>query len=367
MFLDEIQLVSGIDWEMFSKYLVKDGRFRFILSGSLLGVTLNNLAQSPTGYKKDGTAMEGAHPGSALDEIRMFPLDFEEYLWANGLAQESIDAVKENFERREAVPSVAHKRLTELFYEYLIVGGMPDAVVSYLKNRDLQELRLAHERIERMYRRDIVQYAEANERIHLLEVYESLSGQINSKNKRFVLSSVVQKNETYEINDDFNWLVKAGIAYPVYNVTTPEVPFRLNEKRSLVKLFEADTGMLCFHLMDTGTIRKIMAKEKDINFGAVFENVTAQLLFTHGYRYLWYYDNKKHGKLDFLLEDAGNALPLEIKSGKDYKRHSALTYFMKMQNEYSFPEAYVFNTDNFSDDGNIYYFPVYMLEFLRNP
>jgi len=362
IFLDEIQLVTEIDWEMFSKYLVKDDRFRFVLSGSLLGVTLNSITKSPNAYK----TMEGLHPGGSLDELRMYPMDFEEYLWANNVIEENINELKDCFYKRKKVPEILHKKILDLFYEYLFVGGMPDAVISYLKNKDLQELNLAHQRIDLMNRRDIIQYAQANDRVHLLDVYEALSGQINSKNKRFVMNSVVGKNESYEINDDFSWLVKAGIAYPVYNVTSPEYPFKLNEKRNLVKLFEGDTGMLCFHLMDTGVIKKILNKEKDINFGSVFENVSAQLMMTHDFKNLWYYDNKKHGEMDFLIQKGGNAIPIEIKSGKDYKRHSSLTYFMQKQNSYHFDEAYVFNYDNFSSDGNIYYFPVYMLEFLNN-
>jgi len=361
IFLDEVQLISEIDWQMFAKYLVSDGRYRFILSGSLLGVTLNNIVKSPNAYKN---TMVGSHPGGYLDEYRMYPLDFEEYLWANGLAQENIDMIKKCFYEKREVDFLPHKRLMDLFYEYLFVGGMPNAVDSYLRNHDLQDLRLAHERIEAMNHRDIIQYAQANDRLHLLEVYESLSSQINNKNKRFTLNTI-SKSNSYEISDDFNWLIKAGIAYPVYNVTAPETPLRLNEKRRLVKLFEGDVGMLCFHLMDTGTIKKILAKDKDINFGAIFENVAAQLMACHGFENMWYYNNKKHGEMDLLIEYEGKIIPIEIKSGKDYKRHSALSYFMSDRNDYQFDEAFVFNSNNYSREGKLHYFPIYMIEFLR--
>jgi predicted AAA+ superfamily ATPase len=364
IFLDEIQLVDGIDWEMFSKYLVMDGRFRFALSGSLLGVTLNGLSQDPSSFKKNLTPLDSSHPGSALDEIRLFPLDFEEYLWACGLSEDAIKEIKEDYFKGVEVPSIPHKRLLDYFYEYLFVGGFPDAVNSFLKGRDLQELRLAHERIEKMHLRDITYHAEKNNHIHLLDIYESLSGQINSKDKRFFLNSVCQKKENYNIQDDFQWLVKAGLAYPVYNVTEPTIPLRLNEKRNLVKLFESDVGMLSYHLLDTDSIRKLLAKEKSINEGAIFENAVAQLLSTHGYSHLYYYDSKKHGEVDFLIEKEGQVLPLEIKSGKDYQIHRALTYFLSEVSPYAIPKAFVFSDGNVSLREKEIYYPIYMIDFL---
>lgn len=365
IFLDEIQLVDGIDWEMFSKYLIADGRFRFILSGSLLGVTLNGLSQNPSSFKKDKTPLDFSHPGSSLDEVRLYPMDFEEYLWACGLSEEVIQQIKDNYQQEKEVPSIPHKRLLDYFYEYLFVGGFPDAVESYLKGRDLQELRLAHERIDKMHSHDVTYHAKKENRVHLLDVYETLSGQINSKNKRFFLNSIVPESERYDIQDDFQWLVKAGLAYPVYNVTEPTVPLKLNEKRSLVKLFESDVGMLTYHLLDTDSIRKLLAKEKSINYGAIFENAVAQLLSTHGYDHLYYYDSKKHGEVDFLIEKEGQVIPLEIKSGKDYKLHPALSYFLSEDSPYDIPQACIFSDGNLSIRGKEIYYPIYMVDFLQ--
>jgi predicted AAA+ superfamily ATPase len=364
IFLDEIQLINGIDWGMFSKYLVTDGRFRFALSGSLLGITLNGWSQNPAAFAKGSALLDLSHPGGYLDEIRLYPMDFEEYLWANGLSKDAIQEVRECFLKSKEVPPIPHTRLIDLFYEYLFVGGYPDAVASYLKGRDLQELRLAHERIDKMHKRDVTNHAEAAPRIHLVAVYESLSGQINAKNKRFKLNSIIGKNERYDLEDDFQWLAKVGLAYPVYNVTEPTIPLRLNEKRSLVKLFESDVGMLTYHLFETGTIQKLLAKEKDINYGSIFENSAAELLSAHGFDRLYYYDSKKHGEVDFVLEKEGEVLPLEIKSGKDYKIHHALTFFMSSDSPYLIKKACVFSNAGFSQDGNIFYFPIYFLDFL---
>lgn len=365
IFLDEIQLVTGIDWEMMAKYLIIDGRFRFIYSGSLLGVLLNGLGSSPNVFKKDGSASSLSHPGGYLDEIRMFPMDFEEYLWANGLADETISILKDSFINKKEISPLMHKKILDYFYEYLFVGGLPDAVNSYLKGKDVQELNLAHQRIDKMFIRDITQYAEANKRIHLLDIYQAISSQINTKNKRFITSKILKNGEKYEISDDFRWLIHAGLAYPVYNVTEPTNPLRLSEKRNLVKLFEGDTGMLTYHLLDTESIRKLLSKEADINYGAIFENVAAQLFETHGFDHQWYYDNKKHGEMDFIINYKGAVVPIEIKSGKTYKEHSALTYFMSKDSPYHFLEAFIFSNGNYEIQGNINYLPIYLLEFLR--
>lgn len=364
IFLDEIQLVDGIDWPMFSKYLLEDGRFRFALSGSLLGVHLNGLSHPANGLSDSLSSLNSSRPGAALDEVRLYPMDFEEYLWANGLAKETIEQIKDCFLRGLTVPPLWQKRLLDLFYEYLFVGGYPDAVNSYLKGRDLQELRLAQTRIEAMHRRDVASHVEAADRIHLMGVYEAMSGQINAKNKRFKINSVLKPNERYDITDDFRWLVQAGLAYPVYNVTEPSLPLRLNEKRNLVKLYESDVGLLSYHLFETGTIQKLLAKEKAINYGAIFENAAAELLSAHGFSTLYYYDSKKHGEVDFLIEKEGEVLPLEIKSGKDYKIHHALTYFMGDEAPYGLKEAYVFSDANFSEENKIRYFPIYFLDCL---
>lgn len=365
IFLDEIQLVAGIDWEMMAKYLLMDGRFRFIYSGSLLGVLLNGLGNSPNIFKQDKSPSSLAHPGGYLDEVRMFPMDFEEYLWANGISGEIISILKESFIKKKEVPPLIHKKILDCFYEYLFVGGLPDAVSSYLKGKDIQELNLAHQRIDKMFLRDITQYAEANKRIHLLEIYQDLSSQINEKNKRFKVNKILKNGEKYEIADDFRWLIQAGVAYPVTNVTEPTNPLRLSEKRSLVKLFEGDTGMLTYHLLETESIRKLLSKEADINYGAIFENVASQLLATHGFDHQWYYDNKKHGEMDFIINHRGSIVPMEIKSGKTYKEHSALTYFMGEDSPYDFPEALVFSNGNIARKQKINYLPLYMLEFLR--
>lgn len=349
IFIDEIQLATQIDFQTLAKPLSLDGRYRFVFSGSLLGVTEFNTALDPTGFMYTET---------------MYPLDFEEFLWANKIQDGAIEKAKECFEKRTPLPSFLHQIFLDQFYHYLVVGGMPEVVNSYVERQDLPTLRIIFKSIEQHYLKDITKYAPKEERPMIRSAYEVLPSEISSKSKRFILKNLGKRSSVSRESNYFVWLSSAGIAIPVYNVDEPKTPLLLSRNSLLLKLFSSDVGMLSYRLMDTGIQQKILGHQKDINFGSVFENVVAQELTAHGYRDLYYFSSKKKGEVDFILEYKGDVLPVEVKSGKDYKRHVALDNLLSNQN-YDIKEAFVFSDANIETRGNKTYFPIYLIGCLE--
>ncbi len=349
IFFDEIQYAKKCDLITMSKFLVEDGRYRFIFSGSMLGVELNNIASWPTGY---------------MQEFRMFPLDFEEFLWAVNLNQTVFNHLQKCYEDRTPVDSFVHERLMDAFYKYLLIGGMPEAVQTFVLTNDLKKVNAVQEKIDTYYRKDVIQYAPVGQRVHLETIYRLIPQELNSKNKRFSLGEIGKGYEIKDIQDDFMWLKKAGVALPVYNVSEPNTPLELACNNRLIKVFHADVGVLSYMLMDTDIQMKLFAKEKDINYGAIFENVVAQELTAHGFSELYYFNSKKQGEVDFLIEYKGNVLPLEVKSGKDFKKHSALCNLLSNE-EYDVPEAIVLCNGNVEFSDKILYLPIYMVMLIE--
>ena len=349
IFLDEIQYAKNCDLITLAKFLVENGKFRYIFSGSMLGVELNNIASWPTGYMR---------------EMRMFPLDFEEFLWSVGLKQSVIDHLADCFAQEKPVDTLIHERLIDAFYKYLLIGGMPEAVQTFVFTNDLKKVNEVQQKIDQYYRKDIVQYAPQQQKVHLDTIYRILPQELNSKNKRFSLGEIGKGYAVKDIQDDFMWLKKAGVALPAYNVTEPKTPLELSANNRLVKLFHSDIGILANLLMDTDIQLKLLAKEKEINFGAIFENAVAQELTAHGYENLYYFNSKKQGEVDFLIEYKGNVLPIEVKSGKDYKIHSALDNLLKNEN-YNISQAVILCNGNVERNGKKLYLPIYMTMFLK--
>lgn len=349
IFLDEIQYAKNCDLITLAKFLVENGKFRYIFSGSMLGVELNNIASWPTGYMR---------------EMRMFPLDFEEFLWSVGLKQSVIDHLADCFAQEKPVDTQIHERLIDSFYKYLLIGGMPEAVQTFVFTNDLKKVNEVQQKIDQYYRKDIVQYAPQQQKVHLDTIYRILPQELNSKNKRFSLGEIGKGYAVKDIQDDFMWLKKAGVALPAYNVAEPKTPLELSANNRLVKLFHSDIGILANLLMDTDIQLKLLAKEKEINFGAIFENAVAQELTAHGYENLYYFNSKKQGEVDFLIEYKGNVLPIEVKSGKDYKIHSALDNLLKNEN-YNISQAVILCNGNVERNGKKLYLPIYMTMFLK--
>lgn len=345
IFLDEVQEYKDIVTKI--KFLVEDGSYRYIMSGSLLGVELRDLRSAPVGY---------------LRICDMYPLSFMEFAQAVGIHQDTFDALKRSFQKRQPVDEFVHKKMLDVFYLYLIVGGMPEAVDTYIKTNDLAEVAQIHEKISRLYKTDFSKYEEKY-KLKLREIYDAMPGQLDQKTKRFQFTQIGKGLSYDRTENDFLWLKDAGVAIPVYNVSEPKVPLIISENRNLFKLFFSDVGLLTSHYSNEVKIA-LLNKEKDINNGALFENVVAQELLSKGHK-LYYFNSKKQGELDFVLELSGKVVPLEIKSGKDYKRHSALNNVLS-NTEYGIEEAYVFSEGNVEVVEKRIYMPIYMIMFLED-
>lgn len=345
-FFDEIQRYKEIVTKI--KFLVDDKRFRYILSGSLLGVEIVNLKSAPVGY---------------LHTLNMYPLDFEEFLQVFNVGEPVLDKLRSAFAAKTPVDEVIHGKIMEMFNLYLIIGGMPAAVEKYRATGSIDDVMDEHRAIIEQYKLDFTQYEEENRKLIITHIYELIPAELNCKNKRFMIADIKKGLRYDRVEDSFTWLCKAGVALGVFNTTEPTVPLMLNEKSTLFKLFLSDVGLLTT-IYGKACKLKIVSKEKDINKGAVYENVVAQELHAHGYP-LYYYNSKKKGELDFVIEHAGQVLPIEVKSGKDYEKHSALDNVMSAK-EYGIREACVFTNGNVKTDGKLSYYPIYMVMFLQD-
>ena len=343
IFIDEVQECKEILTVI--KYLVNYGKYRYILSGSFLNIELADVRSVPVGY---------------LKIIDMYPLDLQEFLLANGLGDDVIKYLKECFDTKQKVNEFIHEQLIDAFYKYLIVGGMPAAVQEYINTGDFMRVKVIHDEIYRLYKIDFTKYEEKN-KLKLIKTYDLIPSELNSKNKRYVFKNLNDNLRFERYENSFNWLESAGVSLPCYNVTEFMIPLEASKKSNLFKLFLSDVGMLS-SFYGSATILELLNRGKNINCGAMFENAIAQELKAHGFK-LQYFNNKKHGEVDFLIEYNNQLLPIEVKSGKDYQIHSALSYFV---NQKSFDKAIVFSNNNFEEKNNIYYMPIYMVMFLHS-
>ena len=344
VFFDEVQECPEIVTAI--KFLVEEGSYRYILSGSLLGVELKDLRSEPVGY---------------MDVKEMYPLDMEEFFRAMGISDQVMDSLQKAYEQQQPVDEYVHKKMMELFRLYLIVGGMPAAVQKYLDTRNLQDVMAEQQAIIRLYRRDIAKY-DRKHKLYIDEIFDMIPSELNAKNKRFILKNLNENLKFSRYENSFLWLKDAGVALPTYNVEEPVAPLKLSRSRNLFKLFQSDIGLLACQYAE-GIQLRIINDEKGINFGSIYENAVAQELQAHGFE-LYYFNSKKQGELDFVIEKGGRALPIEVKSGKDYQRHNALTGVMS-NSDYAIPRALVFCNDNVSISGNIVYLPVYLITCLK--
>ncbi len=344
IFFDEVQQCPDIVTAI--KFLVDEGSYRYILSGSLLGVELKDLRSEPVGY---------------MGVKEMFPLDFEEFISCIGINEAVIAALREAWNNHTPVDGFIHNKMIELFRLYLVVGGMPAAVSKYIESNNLQEVMAVQQDIIRLYKRDIAKYDPQN-KLYIEEIFNLIPPELNAKNKRFILKRLNEHAKFDRVESSFLWLTHAGVAIPVYNVEEPKVPLLLARSRNLFKLFQSDVGLLACQYAEGIQMRIIMG-DKDINFGSVYENAVAQELVAHSIA-PYYYNNKRRGELDFILESAGRVLPIEVKPGKDYETHHALTNLLGCK-EYDLPEAIVLNNDNLHVEGRILYAPIYMVMFLQ--
>ena len=344
IFFDEVQECKEIVTAV--KFLVEDRKYRYILSGSLLGVELKDIRSVPVGYM---TIME------------MYPLNFFEFCRANKVAQRIFDMLELCWNEKKAIDQIVHEKLLDLFHLYLIVGGMPAVVEGYLRTKNLQEVFQLQRGILQLYKKDIAKYDPQN-KLYLEEIFNLIPSELNSKNKRFILKNLNENFRFSRYEHSFIWLKEAGVALPVYCVQEPEVPLLLSKATNLFKLFLSDVGLLAAMYAD-GLQIKILNKEKDINFGSIYENAIAQELKMQGFE-LYYFNSKKQGELDFVIEYKGNVLPIEVKSGKSYTRHNALDNVLATP-RYHIEQAVVFCNENIHEKNKIVYMPVYMAGMIK--
>lgn len=345
VFFDELQRCPEI--VTFIKFLVDEGSYRYILSGSLLGVELEDLRSVPVGY---------------MGIKEMFPLDFEEFVRAVGLTAGVVEAVRSAWKDRKPVDDFIHTKMMELFRLYLVVGGMPAAVNEYIETNNLRNVMNVQKEIVTLYKKDIAQY-DKQDKLKIEEIFNLIPPELNAKNKRFVLKNLNENAKYNNYQNDFLWLKNAGVAIPVYNVEEPKVPLLLSRSRNLFKLFQNDVGLLASQYAGNLQLR-LISGDSNINYGAIYENAVAQELLAHGFC-LYYYNSKRNGEVDFVVEYNGDVLPVEVKSGKDYVRHRALSNIMD-SGAFDIPCALVLNNENMKVSGSIIYAPIYMVMFLDN-
>ena len=344
VFFDEVQECKEIVTAI--KFLVEDGKYRYILSGSLLGVELKDVRSVPVGY---------------MTVLEMYPLNFFEFCRANKVSQRIFDMLESCWNEETPIDQMVHEKLLDLFHLYLIVGGMPAVVERYLRTKNLQEVFQIQRGILQLYKKDIAKYDPQN-KLYLEEIFNLIPSELNSKNKRFILKNLNENFRFSRYEHSFIWLKEAGVALPVYCVQEPEVPLLLSKSTNLFKLFLSDVGLLAAMYAD-GLQIKILNKEKDINFGSVYENAIAQELKMQSFE-LYYFNSKKQGELDFVIEYEGNILPIEVKSGKNYARHNALDNVLSTS-RYQIERAIVFCNENIHKKDKIVYMPVYMAGMLK--
>ena len=344
IFLDEIQECP--DARTAIKFLVEDGRFVYIESGSLLGVSSKEVGSYPVGF----------------EEVRqMYPMDLLEFAWANGIADDVLDHLRRCFETEQRVSPAVHEAMIRLFQFYVVTGGMPAVVQEFVNSKDIAKVVAMQRDILSLNRLDIAKYAHSGKE-KIRAIYDRIPAQLNDKNRRFMLSAIDKQARMGRYEERFVWLCDAGVALLCYNVAEPVVPLRFSEQRTLFKLFMADTGLLCAAGMENVQF-DILNGDLSINMGGILENVFAQIFVRNGFA-IHYFTKQKYGDLDFVLQRGKQCLLVEIKSGKDYKRHAALNKVLTVD-EWSFEKAYVFCRDNVEVAGKVRYLPWYMAMFLE--
>ena len=347
VFFDEIQKCPEIVTKI--KFLVDEGSFKYAMSGSLLGVELKGIASAPVGY---------------LSILRMYPMDFEEFMVANNVSETTLDMLKEKFDTCRPVDEFIHQKLLSMFFVYLIVGGMPDAVKTYIDTKDIREVDKVQKDIVTLYKEDFTQYELDDKKLKLKAIYDIIPAELNKQNKKFVFTMLDKELKFDRYENSFLWLKDAGVALPVYNVDAPVIPLMISKSTNVFRLFSSDIGLLT-SAYPAETKIELINKNGEINNGAHFENAVAQQLTANGFE-PYFCKKKKLGEMDFAIEMGGKVIPIEVKSGKKYKSHKALDNFMNVL-DYHLEKAYVFSVGNIETEGSVIYLPIYMCYLLKEP
>ena len=347
VFLDEIQVYPHLLTML--KFMSQERRFTFIASGSLLGVTLSETSSIPMG---------------SIRKIRMFPLDFEEFLYANGMNAFAVSAIREKFDRLETLDESIHDKMLDFFRKYLLVGGLPDAVNTYISTFNIQAVREIQAEIHEYYAADASKY-DSEKKLKIRRLYDLIPSNMGNRKKRVVVQEIENKKGKIfsDYQDEFDYLISSGIALPVQAISTPVFPLIESSGKNLLKLYLNDVGILSGILYGSN-IRAVFDDEKSVNLGTLYESVVAQELAAHKHK-LFYYDNRSKGEVDYLIDDYDSlsAVPIEVKSGRDYTIHSALNNFVSNES-YNVKKGYVLSNERtVMQKGKIIYLPVYFAMF----
>ena len=351
VFLDEIQSYPHLMTML--KFLNRDGRYTYIASGSELGVALAETASVPIG---------------SISIEEMYPLDFEEFLLAMGCGQETIDGIKQKFDDRESLNESLHNYMLQQFKLYLLVGGLPEVVNKFLENRNIQQVRQVQRDIYTLYKVDASQY-DVERKLMIRRIYDMIPSNMENKKKRVIIKRIEESRGHKQFDDyadEFEYLTNSGIALAVQAISNPKFPLLESGSKNLIKLYLNDVGLLTYQLFGTN-INIVLNNECSVNLGSVYETVVAQELKAHGYP-LYYYDNKQKGEVDFLIDSykKQSVLPIEVKSGKDYTVHSALSKFVDTP-DYHINEAIVLcNEREIIQKNGITYMPIYYCMFFES-
>ncbi|MCQ2351536.1 MAG: AAA family ATPase [Paludibacteraceae bacterium] len=351
IFLDEIQHYP--QYLTMLKFLREEGKFTYIASGSLLGIALRNTTSIPVG---------------SIIRKQMYQLDFEEWLIAAGWSFEAIDYIYDCYKRRVSLTEAQHNNLMGEFKKYLLVGGLPDAVNTYIETHNIVRVREVQEAIRNLYKEDAIKYEKESEKKLLVRrIYDMIVSQMENKKKRIVAKDIRdKKGDRFEwYADEFEYLISSGIAIAVYAISNPKYPLSESVHKNLLKLYLNDVGMLTGRLFEYN-IAPVMKDEQGINLGSVYESVVAQELKAHGHN-LFYYDNAKKGEVDYLVDNVAemSVLPVEVKSGKDYTSHKALNRFIENK-EYNIHNGIVLcNEREVYTKDNVTYMPIYYIMCIK--
>ena len=357
--LDEVQLFPRARAAI--KYLVADGRFDYIETGSLMSIKKN---------------VEGILIPSEEDALEMFPMDFEEFCWAMG-NEELVPLAQSCFEARRPMGQALHRKAMDLFRQYLLVGGMPQAVESYVAERDFERLDRVKRRIIKLYRDDIRRHA-GSAALRVEAIFDEIPSQLKDQNRHFKLASIERGASFGKYRDALFWLSDAMVVNNCYNTTEPSLGLNLNRERTTLKCYMADTGLLVSHAFDERSLadeqiyKKILLDKLEVNMGMVMENVVAQMLRAAGHR-LYFYSNPSRDdaesrmEIDFLtakpsVTNRHNIVPIEVKSSKRYRLSSLRKFIAKYPSQLHTP--YVVHPNDLKVEDGIVFVPLYMTPFL---
>ncbi len=344
IFFDEIQSCPKARTAI--KFLVEDGQFDYIESGSLLGINYKDVSSYPVGFEH---------------EIDMYPLDFEEFLWACNISEDVVDMLRDCYENHRTVPDFLHQQIMDRYRQYLIVGGMPEVVATYLDNEDFNKTITNQKDILTGYRNDISKYA-GKDKLLVKSVFDAIPGQLSKQDKRFVLAAIEKNASRRKYGAPTQWLVDAGMAYYSFNVGSFELPFPSHENLRLYKIFFVDSGLMCAMMLDN-IQGKVLTGDIFVNEGALAENYVAGELTKHGIS-LNYYDRKSKHELDFVFPEGNKISVIEVKSGKDYMKHTSLDVAQSLFSD-RINRRIVMSGNNLKSENGVLYLPFYMSMFIK--